>query len=310
VDEHVEQLAERLDEDQMMKVNSLLEIGINHEQQHQELILTDIKHVLACNPLHPVYAHRNINSNSDVPELRWIDFKEGLYSIGHPGGYFGFDNEFPQHRVFLNPFRIASRLVTNGEYLNFINDQGYQRPEFWLSDGWDTVQQNDWISPLYWDKQDGVWLTMTLNGYLPVDLSAPVCHVSFYEANAYACWAGRRLLREEEWEASSNDEPVEGNFVESNLFHPAGVQPNSQKNLHQLYGDVWEWTSSAYVGYPGYHPAEGALGEYNGKFMSNQMVLRGGSCATSYTHIRPTYRNFFPPSARWQFSGIRLAEDL
>jgi ergothioneine biosynthesis protein EgtB len=310
VDDHLRLLMDHLNDEQMAKVSSLLELGINHEQQHQELILTDIKHVLACNPLHPIYAPREIGLNDDVPPLEWTSFKEGLYSIGHIEDGFGFDNEFPSHKVFLNGFRIASRLITNQEYLEFMKDGGYKHSEFWLSDGWDCVSQNDWIAPLYWDKLDGSWFYMSLNGFVPIDLTAPVCHVSFYEASAFACWAGHRLLREEEWEAAARQCPIEGNFVENNLFHPTSVDPNASNHLSQMFGDVWEWTASPYVGYPGYRPAKGALGEYNGKFMSNQMVLRGGSCATSLSHIRPTYRNFFPPSSRWQFSGIRLGDDL
>lgn len=309
VDDHLELLFEHLDENQMAKAAPLLMLGIHHEQQHQELILTDIKHVFSCNPLHPVYAERVPDTQKNTLPMQWIDFKEGLYSIGHSGGSFGFDNESPVHPVFLQPFKISSRLVTNQEYLDFINDGGYQRPELWLSDGWDTVLQQGWVAPLYWEKQDDQWFYMTLNGFLPLEPSSPVCHVSFYEASAYACWNGHRLLREEEWEVAARQQPIEGNFVENNLFHPAGISPYLHKEIYQIFGDVWEWTSSAYAGYPGYHPTAGALGEYNGKFMCNQMVLRGGSCATPISHIRPTYRNFFPPSARWQFSGIRLGDE-
>jgi ergothioneine biosynthesis protein EgtB len=310
VDGYMDKLLGGLDETKMAQITPLLELGLHHEQQHQELLLTDIKHVFACNPLYPVYSNKKDLSmpNSALP-LKWMDFNGGIYTIGHHGGQFGFDNEFPSHQVFLKPFRAASRLVTNGEYLAFIGDGGYQRPEFWLSDAWDLVQKEGWIAPLYWDNPDGVWFNMTLKGFLPVDPVIPVCHVSFYEANAYASWAGKRLLTESEWEAAAGPRPPEGNFVERGFFHPLAAVPSSSQLL-QIFGDVWEWTASPYVGYPGYQPAKGALGEYNGKFMVNQMVLRGGSCATSQTHIRPTYRNFFVPQARWQFSGIRLGEDI
>jgi ergothioneine biosynthesis protein EgtB len=310
VDSHMTLLIEHLKEYQLDRFNSLLKIGINHEQQHQELILTDIKHVFACNPLHPVYAPKDFFRNDDLPDLQWIDFKEGLYPVGHRGGSFGFDNEFPSHQVFLPAFKVASRLITNQEYLKFIYDGGYLRPEFWLSDGWDIVSRENWVAPLYWDNLNGEWFNMTLNGFEPLDLSAPVCHVSFYEAFAYATWSGHRLLTEQEWETVAKDKPIEGNFLESNLFHPTAAKPSSEGEIEQLFGDVWQWTSSAYTGYPGYRPAAGALGEYNGKFMSNQMVLRGGSCVTPKSHIRATYRNFFGPSARWQFSGIRLGDDV
>ncbi len=311
VDEHMEKLLRRLDDGRMFELLPFLELGMHHEQQHQELLLTDIKHVFACNPLHPVYSSGKVlPAENFIAELQWIDFGEGLYTIGHRGGGFGYDNEFPSHQVFLKPFRIASRLTTNREYLDFIKDGGYQRPEFWLSDGWGLRQREDRIAPLYWDNSDGAWLNMTLNGFLPLDPSTPVCHVSFYEANAYACWAGKRLLTEAEWEVAAANQPVAGNFVESHFFHPVNLHRDSGQQLQQMFGDVWEWTASPYVGYPGYRPAKGALGEYNGKFMINQMVLRGGSCVTSQSHIRPTYRNFFAPQTRWQFSGIRLGDDV
>jgi ergothioneine biosynthesis protein EgtB len=309
VDAQMENLLAGLDEEQLRQLAPLLELGIQHEQQHQELLLTDIKHVFACNPLHPVYSGRKSPANQCPAPICWSTFPEGLYGIGHSGGQFGFDNEFPRHQVFLRPFRIASRLTTNGEYLQFIQDGGYKRPEFWFSDGWDIKQQEDWTAPLYWDNSDGAWFHMTLNGFFPVDLSAPVCHVSFYEASAFANWAGKRLLTEQEWETAAGDLPVTGNFAESGYFNPTGAGLTTGHPLQQMYGDVWEWTSSPYVGYPGYRPAKGAMGEYNGKFMINQMVLRGGSCVSPQSHIRATYRNFFVPQARWQFSGIRLGDD-
>jgi ergothioneine biosynthesis protein EgtB len=228
--------------------------------------------------------------------------------IGHDGGGFAFDNETPRHRVFLEPFQLAISPVTNGEYLAFIEDDGYARPELWLSDGWNAVNARGWSAPLYWEKQDGRWWMMTLSGMRAVDDAEPVCHVSYYEADAYARWAGARLPGEAEWEVASADAPIEGNFAESGHLHPAPAGPAAAAaSPRQLFGDVWEWTSSAYSPYPGFRPLEGALGEYNGKFMCNQMVLRGGSCATPQSHIRKSHRNFFPPDARWQFTGLRLA---
>jgi ergothioneine biosynthesis protein EgtB len=292
---------------QEKEIFNLIELSLHHEQQHQELILTDIKHVFACNPLDPIYSLQPRILTGRVPEIRWRHFPQGLCEIGHHSEEFAFDNEKPRHSVFLNSFRAANRLVTNQEFIEFIDDKGYQRPEFWLSEGWEHVQKENWQAPLYWEKQNNEWLYFTLSGLRKVIGEEPVCHVSFFEADAYAKWAGKRLLREEEWEMAARRHPVEGNFVENRYFHP---QPETSTHpSEQFFGDVWEWTSSPYVGYPGYHSNRGPLGEYNGKFMCNQMVLRGGSCVTSQSHIRPTYRNFFPPSARWQFSGIRLGED-
>jgi ergothioneine biosynthesis protein EgtB len=243
--------------------------------------------------------------------MRWIDFPEGIRTVGHEGPGFAFDNESPRHRTFLEPFRLASRLVTNGEYKQFIQDGGYKRADLWLSMGWATVQQEQWSAPLYWIEQDGQWLNHTLSGLRPVDDSEPVCHVSYFEADAYARWAGARLSSEFEWEFASESLPVEGNFVECEQFHPMPLSQRTQTpTLSQMFGDVWEWTRSAYLPYPGFQPPTGALGEYNGKFMCNQFVLRGGSSATPQDHIRRTYRNFFPPDARWQFMGFRLARDI
>jgi ergothioneine biosynthesis protein EgtB len=293
----------------------LIELGLHHEQQHQELILTDIKHALSCNPLRPVYQESSgqwsVVSGQDAAgsALGWHDYPEGLYWIGHEGPGFAFDNETPRHRVFLQPFQLANRLVTNEEYLAFIEDGGYTRPELWLSDGWNAVNAHGWNAPLYWEQQDGQWWQFTLAGMRPVEEAEPVCHVSFYEADAYARWAGARLPREAEWEVAGAAAPREGNLVESGRPHPAPAGPAAAETPRQLFGDVWEWTSSPYTPYSGFRPLEGALGEYNGKFMCNQMVLRGGSCATALSHIRPTYRNFFPPDARWQFAGLRLARD-
>jgi ergothioneine biosynthesis protein EgtB len=290
-------------------LSPLLDIGLHHEQQHQELMLTDIKHVFWVNPLRPAYVPASPSAASEVPAATWIRFDGGLHEIGHQGSDFAFDNEGPRHRVHVGPFSLASRLVTNREFKDFIDDGGYRRPELWLSAGWAAVQAEQWSAPLYWIRQDEQWWHHTLSGLRPVADSEPVCHVSLFEADAYARWAGARLPTEAEWEIASLDlDPTRGQFVESKTFHPtvAGRDPG----LQQMFGELWQWTGSAYLAYPGYRPTPGALGEYNGKFMCNQFVLRGGSVATSRTHIRRTYRNFFPPDARWQFSGIRLARDV
>ncbi len=297
----------------------VIEIGIHHEQQHQELMLTDIKHNFGINPLLPAYrspggagdpaAAGGLPASGRGPQqLEWIDFDEGVFPIGHSGDGFAYDNELPRHRVFLEPFQLASRLTTNGEWMEFIDDGGYERPEHWLSEGWDVVQREAWDSPLYWERRGEAWLHFTLGGLRPIDPREPVTHVSYYEADAFARWAGVRLPSEFEWEVAAASVPVEGNFVEDGRFHPGPLGSEAERGtLHQMFGDVWEWTQSHYSPYPGYRPAEGAIGEYNGKFMANQFVLRGGSVATSNTHIRATYRNFFHPDAAWQFSGLRLA---
>ena len=311
VDEHMLNFLEHIDEQRLEGLAPMITLGFNHEQQHQELIVTDIKHVLSCNPLYPVYRARPSANPTSVPALEWISFPEGIYWTGHGGNGFAFDNEEPRHREFVHPFQLASRLVTNGEYLEFIESGGYQDPLLWLSEGWATVNAEEWQAPLYWEKRDGRWYTMTLAGLRELDPSEPACHISYFEADAYARWAGARLPTEEEWEVAVQDVPIEGNFVESDRFHPAPLNASSTAGkLAQMYGDVWEWTQSSYAPYPGFRPMAGAVGEYNGKFMCNQYVLRGGSCATSQSHIRPTYRNFFPTSARWQFTGIRLAREV
>ncbi|GAC1360799.1 MAG: ergothioneine biosynthesis protein EgtB [Ktedonobacteraceae bacterium] len=312
VDEQVLTLLETLDEGRLAELAPMITLGLNHEQQHQELIVTDIKHVLSSNILHPVYKEQSPPYVSQVPALQWVSFPEGMQWIGHEGEGFFFDNEEPRHRQFLEAFQLGSRLITNGEYLAFIEDGGYTNPLLWLSDGWATVQQEEWEAPLYWEKHDGQWWMMTLSGFRKVEASEPVCHVSYYEADAYARWAEARLPTEAEWEAAARGlSSIEGNFVESGLYHPAPLTRSTPDGvLAQMYGDVWEWTQSAYLPYPGYKPAVGAVGEYNGKFMCNQFVLRGGSCATALSHIRATYRNFFPPNARWQFMGIRLAKEV
>ncbi|MBV8694453.1 MAG: ergothioneine biosynthesis protein EgtB [Ktedonobacteraceae bacterium] len=311
VDECVLDLLEKLDERRLAELASIFVLGLHHEQQHQELILTDIKHVLACNPLYPVYLPQVPTNRSSVPPLQWVHYPEGIRWIGYEGEGFSFDNEGPRHRQFLHAFQLASRLITNGEYIEFMQDGGYSDPLLWLSDGWNTVQQEGWNAPLYWEQRDGRWWMMTLSGMREVDKAEPVCHVSYYEADAYAHWADARLPTEAEWEVAAQDVAREGNFVEQGVYHPVPLASNPSQELpSQMYGDVWEWTQSAYLPYPAYKPAPGAIGEYNGKFMCNQQVLRGGSCATSLTHIRPTYRNFFPPHARWQFMGIRLAREV
>ncbi|HSU69486.1 MAG TPA: ergothioneine biosynthesis protein EgtB [Tepidisphaeraceae bacterium] len=307
VDQAMFQFVSQSPESQLRELASVLEIGLHHEQQHQELMLTDIKHVFWVNPLRPAYRGRPIPS-AVPPAMRWIGFEEGTRRVGHEGPGFAFDNESPRHRVFLDPFQLASRLVTNREYKHFIYDGGYRRPDLWLSMGWATAQQEQWAGPLYWIQQDGQWLNHTLSGLRPVEDSEPVCHVSYFEADAYARWAGARLPSEFEWETAAKELPVEGNFVESEHHHPVPLASDAA-GLSQMFGDLWEWTRSAYLPYPGYQPPAGALGEYNGKFMCNQFVLRGGSCATPANHIRRTYRNFFPPDARWQFMGFRLARD-
>jgi ergothioneine biosynthesis protein EgtB len=307
---------------------SVLELGLQHEQQHQELILTDVKHLFARNPLHPVYRpcaptlDRATDSQegsgakqgavgAPPPRLAWHAYPAGLREIGHAGPGFAFDNEGPRHRVFVHAFALASRLVTNAEFAAFVEDRGYARPELWLSDGLAAAQREGWQAPLYWRSEGDRWHHYTLAGLRVVAGDEPVAHVSAYEADAYARWAGARLPTEAEWEVVAADLPVAGNFVESGRLRPAAAPTSAAAGPRpaQLFGDVWEWTASAYAPYPGYRPPPGALGEYNGKFMANQLVLRGGSCATPVSHMRASYRNFFHPEARWQWSGLRLARD-
>ena len=291
-------------------VGALVELGLHHEQQHQELILTDLLHLFAQNPLRPaVRAPAAEPAAADPAPLDWIAFDGGNVETGHAGPGFAFDNEQPRHVVALRPFRLASRPVTNREWLAFIEAGGYADAALWLSDGWDTVQAQRWQAPLYWELADDgrTRLQMTLAGLRPLVPDAPVAHVSFFEADAYARWAGKRLPTEFEWERAARDLPVEGSFVEQQRWQPAAAAPGP--GLRQMFGDVWEWTASPYVAYPGFRTAPGAVGEYNGKFMNGQYVLRGGSCASPRSHLRATYRNFFQPGQRWQFSGLRLAED-
>jgi ergothioneine biosynthesis protein EgtB len=312
VDEAMRALLEAIREDSAHPAAPIIELGLNHEQQHQELLLTDIKHVFWTNPLRPAYQPRVLEAAGETPALKWIAVPEGVYRVGHDAGAegagFAFDNESPAHRVFAEPFALGSHLVTNAEYLEFVEDGGYTTTPLWLSNGWATVQQRGWTAPIYWEKADGTWTEFTLAGTRPLDPAEPVCAISYYEADAFARWAGYRLPTEMEWEIAAVSAPVDGRFVEARLFHPAPASA-TVNGPQQLYGDVWQWTQSPYVGYPGYTPAAGAIGEYNGKWMSDQWVLRGASCATPRSHARPTYRNFFPSDARWQFAGIRLAKD-
>jgi len=312
IDSSIDKLLSGADVKLLAEIEPVLVLGIHHEQQHQELLITDIKHVLAQNPLYPVFREREIDGGKiDTLPMSFVDFDETILEIGHDGPGFCYDNEEPRHRALVLKFSLASRPVTNGEYLQFMHDRGYDRSEFWLSLGWNTVNEQRWNAPLYWTKRDGLWWNFTLSGFRPIDENEPVTHISYFEADAYANWSGARLPTEFEWERAAADLPIEGNFVESERFHPEPAAATAQdRHLAQMFGNVWEWTRSAYSPYPGYRAAPGALGEYNGKFMCNQYVLRGGSCATSRTHIRNTYRNFFQPEKRWQFTGIRLARDL
>lgn len=289
------------------QIASLIDLGLNHEQQHQELILTDLLHAFSHNPLKPAYRPLSVQVPRSAPTLDWVVFAAGRYQIGHSGQGFAFDHEGPRHDVLLSPFRLASRPVTNGEWKAFMADGGYGRATLWLSDGWACAQSQQWQAPLYWERDGDEWSSMTLSGLQPVDDAAPVCHVSYYEADAFARWAGKRLPSEQEWEAAAQELPVAGNTLGSGVLRPRIAA--TRAGLQQMFGDVWEWTQSPYAPYPGYRAPEGAVGEYNGKFMCNQMVLRGGSCATPDGHLRACYRNFFHPDRRWQFSGLRLAED-
>ena len=312
VDDRMMQLIDTLDAPQWSEAYDRIVLGMHHEQQHQELLVTDIKYILATNPLYPVYhtAPPAMSSPSGCA-AHFVPFAGGIYEMGYDAAGFCFDNEQPAHRVLLQDFALQNRLVSNGEYLAFIEDGGYGDFRHWLSNGWDTVQREAWDAPLYWQRLDGQWHEMTLTGLRALDVHAPVTHMSYYEAAAYASWAGKRLPTEAEWEVAARctgATAAAGNFVETQNFHPMPV-PQQADGLVQMLGDAWEWTGSAYLPYPGYRQGPGALGEYNGKFMVDQMVLRGGSCATPRSHIRVTYRNFFPSCERWQFTGIRLADE-
>jgi ergothioneine biosynthesis protein EgtB len=309
--EHVDAaMAKLLQRGPAEDVLGVIELGCHHEQQHQELLLTDILHLLAQNPLRPAY-------KDSVPlpvefmsraKPAYKSFPGGLFDIGHDGSGFAFDSEGPRHAVQIDPFRLADRLVTNGEWAEFISDGGYRNPLLWLSDGWGKVRDEGWTAPLYWEARDEEFWTMTLRGAQPLDVDAPVTHVSYFEADAFATWAKRRLPTEAEWEVAAQMLPVNGNLLNGGRLRPKPA-PAATGELRQMFGDCWEWTRSAFMPYPRFRPMEGALGEYNGKFMSGQFVLRGGSCVTPQDHVRATYRNFFAPHARWQFSGLRLAED-
>ena len=291
-------------------VARLIEVGINHEQQHQELLLTDILALFAASPLRPAYRTRRPRPAAATPDsMRWIDFAGGIRQAGHDGNGYAWDNEAPRHDTLIHPFRLADRLVTNGEWLEFIADGGYRIASLWLADGWTTVNREGWFAPLYWEERDGQWHGMSLEGLQPIDRTAPVAHVSYYEADAFARWAGKRLPTEFEWEIAAQDVPLASTAFATRAFRPLPVETGSGA-LKQMFGDVWQWTQSAYLPYPGYKPPAGALGEYNGKFMVSQQVLRGSSCATPDGHSRPTYRNFFYPHQRWQFVGLRLASEI
>jgi ergothioneine biosynthesis protein EgtB len=289
-------------------VLELAELGIQHEQQHQELLLMDIKHVLSRNPMQPAFDAIRA-PEPDVSRTRtWTTYGGGNFDIGYGGERFSFDNELPRHRVYLEPFALADQLVTCGEWLDFIDDDGYQRPELWLVDGWATVQSERWCAPLYWAESDSGWREFTLGGPIPLNPAQPVCHLSYYEADAFARWAGFRMPTEAEWEVAATGVAVEGHFLDQTRLHPSPAIGSPVDGSQ--FGNVWQWTSSAYCPYPGFEPAKGAVGEYNGKFMVNQYVLRGGSCVTPAAHVRSSYRNFFPALARWAFSGLRLARGV
>jgi ergothioneine biosynthesis protein EgtB len=320
VDGHMANLISGADEKHLDELERIVVLGIHHEQQHQELLITDIKHVFAQNPLYPVFRKQQASqgdsaSKIDIVPAEFIEFDEAIVEIGHDGDGFSYDNEGPRHRALVPGLSLASRAVTNGEYLAFMEDNGYARSEFWLSLGWMTVNEQRWQAPLYWTRYDDAWWNFTLSGFRTVNPAEPVTHISYFEADAFANWSGARLPTEFEWEHAAAKIDIDGNFVENETFHPqpvaasANARSAGRKDLNQMFGDIWEWTRSSYSPYPGYRAGPGALGEYNGKFMCNQYVLRGGSCATSRTHIRRTYRNFFQPEKRWQFTGIRLARD-
>ena len=307
VDQHMLKLLDSREEDDE-QIAPLAKLGVNHEQQHQELLLTDIKHLLSRNPLLPAYTRKPQPATEvrTAGALRFLTFEGGVREIGATGKHFCFDNETPRHRTLVEPYALGDRLVTNGEFLEFIRDGGYRRAEFWLSDGWSTVSQEGWARPFYWAPT--LDAEFTLRGLQALDAHAPVSHLSYYEADAFARWAHARLPTEAEWELAAESLPVRGNLMKADVLKP--LPAGDVSGLKQMFGDVWEWTASPYAAYPGYRPPAGALGEYNGKFMCNQLVLRGGSCVTPADHVRATYRNFFYPQARWQFMGVRLARDL
>jgi ergothioneine biosynthesis protein EgtB len=308
INEHVINLIKHATDEQYENWGPIIEIGIHHEQQHQELLMTDLKYMFSQNPLNITYKKVDRPSVESVPKLSWSAFEEGIYEVGHKGNDFGYDNEFPRHKTYIHDFELANRLVTNAEFIEFIESGAYGEPKWWLDEGFSTIRDEGWNAPLYWEKKDGKWHQFTLSGGLQkVDPNEPVTHVSYFEADAYARWKGMRLPTEQEWEVASQGLTVKGNFADAGNLHPVALQ-NAKEGLQQMFGEVWQWTSSSYAPYPGYKPLPGALGEYNGKFMCNQYVLRGGSCVTSKSHFRKTYRNFFHANERWQFTGIRLAK--
>ena len=308
VDQQMSQLLCPSSHAQHDEIVSRTVLGIEHERQHQELFFTDLKYSLAVNPLLPTYMEKTLRAGEPTTPLSWQDITGGLVEQGYDGEDFCFDNELPRHQTYVAPFALARRLVTNAEFQAFIDDGGYERPELWLADGWTAVQQGDWHAPLYWRDHDNTALEFTLHGVQARDDAAPVCHVSGYEADAYARWANARLPTEQEWELAARSAAPAQRGMDDGYYHPRAAAAGTQ--LQQLYGECWQWTRSAYGPYPGYAPSPGAIGEYNGKFMSNQWVLRGGSCVTKAEQVRPSYRNFFYPPDRWQFSGIRLARDI
>jgi ergothioneine biosynthesis protein EgtB len=305
VDDNMHELLESIDAARWEELAFRVILGLNHEEQHQELLLMDIKHNFSANPLQPVYRDDLTTGQDNSRPMRWLERVGGLQEIGCAGEGFAYDNETPRHQVLIRDHRLADRFVSNGEYLDFIEDSGYESPALWLSDGWDLIRREGWHHPLYWERRDGDWMQFTLGGLRALDPHEPVCHISFYEADAYARWAGKRLPREAELETMLVEQPVQGNFADSDRLHPA---PAGEQG--QWFGDLWAWTGSPYAAYPGFRPLAGSLGEYNGKFMSSQMVLKGGSCITPAGHSRASYRNFFYPGERWAFTGLRLAEDV
>jgi ergothioneine biosynthesis protein EgtB len=307
VDEAILQLFESFENDYPQGFVALVELGLAHEQQHQELLVTDIQHAFSMNPI-PQQITQPATPFPQTPAMGWLGIDEGLYQVGHEGDDFCFDNEMPKHKVYLQSFRVSNRLITNGEYLAFMNDNGYENSNLWLSEGWAWKNNENIHAPLYWRMHENVWVTTSLSGMQALDLNAPVMHISFFEANAFATWANARLATEFEWEVVSQLHPKIDTHINPSVLKPQPLVP-SKNQMHQLFNTLWQWTASQYMPYPGFEIADGAVGEYNGKFMSNQFVLRGGSCASPLNHIRATYRNFFPATARWQFTGIRLVKN-
>jgi ergothioneine biosynthesis protein EgtB len=305
IDKMVDDLLENTTDENWNELKDRVTLGLHHEQQHQELLLMDVKHNFSVNPIKPAYREDLASPEGSSRSINWIKFEGGLHSLGNKGNEFCFDNETPQHKLLLNPFSLADRFITNAEFLEFIEDNGYTNPALWLSDGWTKINIDSWKHPLYWSKKDNTWQQFTLGGMRLLNPDEPVCHLSYYEADAFARWTGKRLPLEAELEIALSQQPITGNFFEDDLLHPS---PADQPG--QWFGDLWAWTASPYMAYPGFKPLAGTIGEYNGKFMSNQMVLRGGSCVTSSSHMRSSYRNFFYPDERWAFTGVRLAEDI